>query len=62
MDFTPKNDETFLRTGFKLSQTTGHKNEDLGLLGCYVVLNGKQLHPPFLHKCNVDRKQQKTSI
>jgi hypothetical protein len=60
--FTPKNYKKFLGTGFKFSQTTEHKNEAAGLLGCYVLLNGKQLHRPFLHKCNVDRKQRKTHI
>ena len=60
--FTPKHDEKFLGTGFTLSHITGHKNEDAGLLGCYMVLNGKQLHRPFLHKRNADRKQRKTPI
>jgi hypothetical protein len=48
--FTPKNNEKFIGTGFMLSQITGHKNEDAGLLGYYVVLNVKQIHRPFLHK------------
>jgi hypothetical protein len=60
--FTPKNNEKFIGAGFMLSQITGHKNEDVGLLGCYVVLNVKQIHRPFLHECNVDRKQQKTPV
>lgn len=60
--FTSKNDDTFLGMGFMLSQSMGHKNEDAGLLGCYVVLNGKQLHRSFLDRCNVDRTQTKTPI
>ena len=40
--FTPKNDSKFLGISFMLSQITEHKNEDSGLLGCYVVLSGKR--------------------